>query len=85
MPRSALSAPRHLTVNDRPAVGCKISGAFDGTGTGCLSTAVVGRHAEYDLVAGTLAERCSANRNAMRAVTASFRGRPPGARRNEDI
>lgn len=68
-----LSAPRRLTVNDRPAVEYEISGAFDGTRMVYLSTAIEGRHAKYNLVAWTLAERYSANRNAMRAVAASFR------------
>jgi hypothetical protein len=68
-----ISAPRHFTLGGRPAVEYEVSGASDKLPLVYLSTVVDGQHARHHLVSWTLAERYSANRGAMREVTASFR------------
>ena len=68
-----ISAPRHLSVNGRPAVEYEVSGKSGDLPLVYLSTVVDGQQARHHLVAWTLAERYSANRGAMREVAASFR------------
>jgi hypothetical protein len=68
-----ISTPRHLSINGRPAVEYEVSGGSGDVPLVYLSTMVDGQQARHHLVAWTLTERYSANRDAMREVAASFR------------
>jgi hypothetical protein len=68
-----MSAPRHFTVNGRPAVQYTISEGSSEFPLVYLSTFIEGEHARHHLIAWTLAERYGANRAAMLEVADSFR------------
>jgi hypothetical protein len=68
-----LSAPKSLTISGRPALEYEISGVMGSLPLVYLSTVVDGENARHHLVAWTLGERYSANRDAMREAASSFR------------